>query len=85
MFSAPLKLVLFGKNPTINSVPELLFNAGNEMVPAAFPFAVTLKEVGVKAAAAAVSMIFTGAEESKFGKTKSNSCSFFTSNDSPNH
>ena len=85
MFSVPLKVVLFGKKPTINSVPELLLNAGNEMVPAAFPFAVTLKEVEVKAAEAAVSMIFTGTELSRFGKTKSNSCSSLTSNDSPNH
>ena len=39
----------------------------------------------LSAAEAAVSIIFTGTEESMLGKTKSNSCSSLTSNDSPNH
>ena len=74
-----------GKYPKTNSVSEFLFSAGNEMFPTEIPFAVTVNEVGVKAAEAAVSMILTGDVASKLGKVKSNSCSFLTSNDSPSH
>ena len=85
IFSVPVKLALLGKTPVKNSTAELLLRDGNEIAPTAFPFAVILKEVGVKEAAAADNMIFTGTEESILGKTKSNSCSSLTSNDSPNH
>ncbi len=85
IFSVPVKLALLGKTPVKNSTAELLLRDGNEIAPTAFPFAVILKEVGVKEAAAADNMIFTGTEKSIFGKTKSNSCSSLTSNDSPNH
>ena len=85
MVSAPVKEIFAGSEAVVNSISEPGLIAENPNDGSAVPFATISKLVVVNDAAAAVSMIFTGTEVSTFGKLNSNSCSFFTSNDSPNH
>ena len=78
-------MLLEGKKPNINSIPKFVFMAGNEIFEIRFSLALISKAVAVNALEAAPTSILIGTEVSILGNVKLNSCSFLTSNDSPNH